>query len=123
MVLPGTLGTGLTCSPPSRRHFRLTCEVRKADRSKTRSSMPCSWDGCRTRLAPAKGSAIRGCFPIPVVPRPVRWLVFGSDGALVATVRTLERFQPHAVRDEQAWGVMMDELDAESIRAYEMVEP
>jgi hypothetical protein len=27
------------------------------------------------------------------------------------------------VRDEQAWGVMMDELDAESIRAYEMVEP
>ncbi len=46
------------------------------------------------------------------------WLVFDGDGAVVATLRTPEGFQPHAVEDRRVWGVYKDELDVESVRAY-----
>jgi hypothetical protein len=49
-----------------------------------------------------------------------RWLVFDADGALVASVETREGFQPHAVREGRVWGVFRDELDVESVRAYEI---
>lgn len=49
-----------------------------------------------------------------------RWLVFDRDGALTATVSTPEGFEPHAVRDGRVWGVYTDELDVESVRAYEL---
>jgi hypothetical protein len=65
---------------------------------------------------------LMGVFPDPSRSPARRWLVFASDGALVAAVRTPEGFQPYAVRDEQVWGVMMDELNTESVRAYRVVE-
>lgn len=49
-----------------------------------------------------------------------RWLVFDPDGALAATVSTPEGFEPYAVREGRVWGVYSDELDVESIRAYEL---
>jgi len=58
--------------------------------------------------------------------RPVparRWLVFDSDGLLVATVRTPERFDPYAVHEGRVWGVYRDTLDVESVRAYGVVKP
>jgi len=68
-----------------------------------------------------------GPLEIPYPPLHVRvpersWLVFDAAGALTATVRTPMGFQPHAVRDERIWGVFTDELDVESIRAYEVVK-
>lgn len=55
----------------------------------------------------------------PVIPMPARlWLVFDSTGALTASVGTPEGFEPHAVRDGLMWGVRIDELDVESVRAY-----
>jgi hypothetical protein len=51
-----------------------------------------------------------------------RWLVFGPDGALAGSVHTAEGFQPHAVRDGQVWGVFRDQLDIESVRAYDIVK-
>ena len=50
-----------------------------------------------------------------------RWLVFDADGAVVATIQTPVGFQLHAVRDGIAWGVHADELDVESVQAYEIV--
>ncbi|HEX7091321.1 MAG TPA: hypothetical protein VF192_14360 [Longimicrobiales bacterium] len=50
-----------------------------------------------------------------------RWLIFDADGALTASVRTPEGFEPHAVRDGLVWGVYRDTLDIESVRAYELV--
>lgn len=58
--------------------------------------------------------------PRNLPPPERRWLVFDADGALVATVGTPEGFQPHAVRDGRVWGVYMDELEVESVRAYEV---
>lgn len=59
----------------------------------------------------------------PLLRMPARrWLVFDSDGALVATVGIPEGFEPYAVRDGRLWGVHTDELDVESIRAYELIE-
>src|SRR5690606_38762446 len=52
-----------------------------------------------------------------------RWLVFAADGALAASVRTPEGFEPHAVRDGRVWGVYTDTLDIESVRAYELLRP
>lgn len=52
-----------------------------------------------------------------------RWLVFDADGALVATVSVPEGFEPYAARDGRMWGVYTDELDVESVRAYEIVRP
>jgi hypothetical protein len=49
-----------------------------------------------------------------------RWLVFGADGALVATVQVPEGFQPHTIRERRIWGVFRDELDIESVHAYEL---
>lgn len=49
-----------------------------------------------------------------------RWLVFDPDGALAATVSTPEGFEPYAVRGGRVWGVYTDELDVESVRAYEL---
>jgi len=50
-----------------------------------------------------------------------RWLVFDAGGALVATVRTPEGFQAYAVRGAKVFGVFRDELEVESVRAYEIV--
>lgn len=49
-----------------------------------------------------------------------RWLVFDSGGAVVATVSIPDGFEPYAVRDSLLWGVYTDELDVESVRAYEI---
>lgn len=51
-----------------------------------------------------------------------RWLVFGPDGVLAATVKTPAGFQPYAVRGDRVWGVFTDELDVESVRAYAIEE-
>lgn len=62
-------------------------------------------------------------YPPRNLPPPARrWLVFDADGALTATVGTPAGFQPHAVRDGHVWGVFMDELEVESVRAYEVLE-
>lgn len=47
-----------------------------------------------------------------------RWLVFGPDGALGATVETPLGFEPRAVRGDRVWGVYRDEAHVESVRAY-----
>lgn len=52
-----------------------------------------------------------------------RWLVFDSGGAVVATVRTPDGFEPYAARESVMWGVYTDELDVESVRAYRLVKP
>lgn len=49
-----------------------------------------------------------------------RWLVFDSDGAVVATVSTPEGFEPYGVREGLMWGLYTDEVDVESVRAYEI---
>lgn len=61
--------------------------------------------------------------PLDVRVPPRQWLVFDADGALAARVRTPEGFQPLAAREGRVWGVFTDELDVESIRAYEIVSP
>lgn len=50
-----------------------------------------------------------------------RWLVFGEDGALVATAHIPAGFRPFEVRNGMVWGVFTDELDVESVRAYELL--
>lgn len=47
-----------------------------------------------------------------------RWLVFDTDGALLATTRTPGGFSLHAVHRGRLWGVFTDELAVESVRAY-----
>ncbi len=49
------------------------------------------------------------------------WLVFGSRGAVSATLRTPEGFEPYAGSDGLVWGVYSDELDVESVRAYQLL--
>ena len=49
-----------------------------------------------------------------------RWLVFSPNGALGATLSTPEGFEPYALVDGLLWGVYTDELDVESVRAYEV---
>lgn len=49
-----------------------------------------------------------------------RWLVFNADGALAAHVRTPEGFEPYTVREGFMWGVYTDEVDVESIHAYQL---
>lgn len=49
-----------------------------------------------------------------------RWLVFDPGGALTATVHTPEGFEPYEVREGLVWGVYTDEVEVESIRAYEL---
>lgn len=49
-----------------------------------------------------------------------RWLVFDPRGVLVATLATPDGFEPYAVRDGLMWGVYSDEVDVESVRAYEV---
>lgn len=51
-----------------------------------------------------------------------RWLVFDPEGALLAKVSTPEGFEPYAVREGLMWGVYTNELDVESIRAYELTD-
>lgn len=48
------------------------------------------------------------------------WLVFALDGSLAATVDTPAGFTPRLVRGERVIGVYRDELDVESVRAYQM---
>lgn len=52
-----------------------------------------------------------------------RWLVFDSSGLLTATVDAPAGFQPRAATIDRVWGVYRDELDVESVRAYEVVLP
>lgn len=65
-----------------------------------------------------------GIWPIrPTLRVPMRrWLVFNADGVLTAILHTPEGFQPHSVREGRVWGVFTDELDVETIRAYEVVK-
>jgi hypothetical protein len=68
-----------------------------------------------------------GQLTMPATPLNVRvparrWLVFDGDGILVAGVDTPEGFEPYAVHEDRVWGVFKDELDVESVRAYEMVK-
>lgn len=61
----------------------------------------------------------------PEVPRvPARrWLVFQSDGSIIAVVRTPEGFEPAMLDEGLVWGVYRDQLDVESVRAYAVVGP
>lgn len=65
---------------------------------------------------------------VPYPPRnaPVparRWLVFDPHGELIARVHTPEGFMPHAIRDGRAWGIFTDDLEVESVRAFEVARP
>jgi hypothetical protein len=51
------------------------------------------------------------------------WQVFGPDGAAVAAIPMPEGFQPSAVHDGLVWGVHTDEMDVESVRAYQIEHP
>jgi hypothetical protein len=71
--------------------------------------------------------AYAGQLTMPATPLNVRvparrWLVFDGDGILAAGVDTPEGFEPHALREDRVWGVFKDELDVESVRAYEVVK-
>jgi len=48
------------------------------------------------------------------------WQVLGADGLVKAMVATPEGFVPHAVLEGLIWGVFTDELEVESVRAYEV---
>ena len=59
-----------------------------------------------------------------VVPLPgQRWLVFGINGEMMATIRIPPGFMVSAVRDGRVWGVHRDALDVESVRAYRLQLP
>lgn len=61
-------------------------------------------------------------YPPRNLPPPARrWLVFDIDGGLKANVETPEGFQPQSVREGRVWGVFKDELEVESVRAYDIV--
>jgi len=62
------------------------------------------------------GAAYMGRMRVPAR----RWLVFGVDGDLVAIARTPAGFRPTGVHDGMVWGVYTDELDVESVRAYDV---
>lgn len=69
-----------------------------------------------------------GVLSIPATPVdrrvPARqWLIFDAEGVLSATVETPAGFQPHAASGERVWGVYRDELDVESVRAYQIDRP
>ena len=49
-----------------------------------------------------------------------RWLVFDPEGEMLATLETPDSFEPYAVHDDMMWGVYVDDLDVESVRAYEL---
>ena len=55
------------------------------------------------------------------------WRVFDPNGRLIAMVETPAGFQPHAVVSESSgtrvWGVYRDELDVETVRAYDIIAP
>jgi len=49
---------------------------------------------------------------------PLRWLVFGADGALTERIETPVGFVPMALEEGLVWGVYYDELGVESVLAY-----
>lgn len=51
---------------------------------------------------------------------PRRWAVFGPDGTLEERVETPVGFMPMVVAEGLVWGVYVDELDVESVRAYDI---
>ena len=63
--------------------------------------------------------------PVPVRPRirvPARtWSVYGIDGTMVARLDTPEGFEPYSLNGDTIWGVFSDELDVESVRAYQVI--
>ena len=63
------------------------------------------------------GSAYMGRLPVP----ERKWLVFDQNGTLESTVRTPDGFRPFTVENGKVWGVHTDDLDVESVRAYEIV--
>lgn len=76
-------------------------------------------------LLPAPdGSLWVGDYPGPVAalpgaPRPARrWLVFGPDGILRERVVTPEGFEPRALAGDRVYGVHVDPLGVERVRAY-----
>ena len=69
---------------------------------------------------------LRRADPAPESLKPKRrmparpWLVFDPLGTVEGTLTTPEGFEPYALRDGVLWGVYTDELDVESVRAYEV---
>jgi len=60
----------------------------------------------------------------PQIRMPARkWMLFGPDGILRGLIETPRGFEPYSVRDGLVWGVYVDEMDVESVRAYEVIEP
>ena len=51
------------------------------------------------------------------------WLVFDRDGVLRAAVPTPAGFRPVAVAENRLWGIHTDELEVESVRAYDILRP
>jgi len=97
------------------------------------------WPAYMDIIASDLGEVIVGRYPGPIGVWPMRrqddspdilrptlrmperdWMVFDSNGALVAIFRTPEGFEPSMVRDSVIWGVFTDDLDIESVRAYHL---
>ena len=47
--------------------------------------------------------------------------MFDANSVLAATVPTPEESQPQVIREDRVWGLFTDDLDVESVRAYELV--
>lgn len=65
--------------------------------------------------------ALPGILPGSVSLRERRWLGFDRGGALVASVRTPPRLDPHLVCDDRVWGVSRDELDVQTVRDFQLL--
>ena len=68
-------------------------------------------------VGPPQGPEVTN-FEIP--PAAGRWLVFNSDGTLVASIETPEGFEPLSIRGEQVFGIFVDEMGVESVRVHEI---
>lgn len=101
-----------------RRRYRETIEhVPQAERFPAYGAIVASEDG-QVWVGEYAGRLTLIATPLNVRVPARRWLVFGTDGALAATVRTPEGFQPYAIREQLVWGVYKDELDVESVQAF-----
>jgi hypothetical protein len=66
-------------------------------------------------VGPHQGPEVTN-FDMP--PAAGRWLLFRSDGILVATVEAPEGFEPLSIRGDQVFGVFVNEMGVESVRVY-----
>jgi hypothetical protein len=51
-----------------------------------------------------------------------QWVVFDREGVLIAAVQTPAGFEPHAILNDRVWGVYEDDLEVESVRAYDIIK-